>query len=219
MVILASRNGLNEYLNADARFNRNFACFPLIYDDEAAGDVSELLPEKRYFGYIGNLCRAHGFDEYLSFMRYALQRGLDVRFLIASRNPLPGYILRDSRLRRNLDKIEIRCGWPLQNDEMNRCYAESFCIWNLYRRSTQSAVLPKAFMFGTPVIASAIGSFPEYIQEGVNGRFADARNNESVRTALEDIRSNISSYSANCRRTFLETFFYRSRLPDLEGML
>lgn len=218
-VILASRYGLSQYQKADARFNRNPVYFPLIFDDDAPGDVAELLLQKRYFGYIGNLCRAHGFDQYLSFMRHALRRGTDLRFLIASRSPFPGHILNDPLISLNLDKIEMRCGRPLANDEMNRCYAESFCVWNIYRRSTQSAVLPKAFMFGTPVLASRIGSFPEYVRDGYNGRFAPGNDTESIGRALEDIRANPMRYVTSCRQSFTETFFYRSQLRDLSLLL
>jgi glycosyltransferase involved in cell wall biosynthesis len=218
-VLLASRRGLDIYESTDARFNSNSAYIPLIMDDEAPADVAENFGSKRCFGFIGALGRSHGFDQYVSFMREELGRGPDMRFLIASRNPLPSAMLKDPLLQRNRERIEVRCGRPLNNEEMNRCYAECFCVWNLYRRSTQSAVLPKAFMFGTPVIASRIGSFPEYVQEGVNGRFADAGDMAGIRSALVEMRENLASYAVNCRRTFLSTFFYESQLPAIERLL
>jgi glycosyltransferase involved in cell wall biosynthesis len=218
-VILPSRYGLRVYRNSDARYNENAIYLPLMYDDEEPAADLRNLGQKRHFGYIGSLCRSHGFDQYLEFVRYALQRKLNISFLIASRNPIPSRVMNDPLFRRNLDKVEIRCGKPLGNREMNGCYAESICVWNLYRRSTQSGVLPKAFMFGTPVIATRIGSFPEFIQDGVNGRFASARDHQGIWTALEDIRSNIGAYAANSRRTFLEAFYYRSHLAELERLL
>jgi len=219
MVILESQFGLEAYQGSDARFNGACTSFPQIYDDEAPNDLPSLLAPKRYFAFIGALCHSHGFDQFVTFMQNSLEQGKNVTFLIASRNPFPAHILRSARLRPNLGNIEIRCGQPLTNDEMNRCYAESFCVWNIYRRSTQSGVLPKAFMFGTPVIASKLGSFPEYIEEGVNGRFATAEDHQGIQKALEEIRRNIGTYAANCRRTFVDTFFYRSRLTDLERLL
>jgi glycosyltransferase involved in cell wall biosynthesis len=218
-VILASRRGLDIYESTDARFNHNSAYIPLIMDDEALANVAEDLDSKRCFGFIGALCRAHGFDQYVSFMREEFTRGGNMRFLIASRNPLPEAILKDPLLRQNRERIEVRCGRSLNNEEMNRCYAECFCVWNLYRRSTQSAVLPKAFMFGTPVIASRIGSFPEYVQEWVNGRFADAGDLAGIRGALVEMRENLASYAVNCRQTFLSTFFYESQLPAIGRLL
>jgi len=217
-VVVPSRYGLQKYRQSDARYNANGIYMPLLYDDEAHSAIPESLTEKRYFGYIGSLCRSHGFDQYLSFVRYALQRDLKISFLIASRNPLPAGTASDPLFSQNPDRVKIHCGKPLGN-EINRFYAESICVWNLYRRSTQSGVLPKAFMFGTPVIAENIGSFPEFIQDGLNGRFASARDHQGIWTAFEDIRSNIAAYAANSRRTFLETFYYRARLEDLRHLL
>ena len=74
-------------------------------------------------------------------------------------------------------------------------------------------------MFGAPVIVSRIGSFPEYVCDGVNGRFAVPDDKQGIRTALEDMRNNAAAYAVSCRKTFLETFFYRSHLPDLQRML
>jgi glycosyltransferase involved in cell wall biosynthesis len=218
-VILASSYGLRVYESHDVRFNRNAVYIPLIMDDEAPADVTKSLISKQSFGFIGNPCRAHGFDQYVSFMREAFRREEDLRFLIASRNPLPDTILKDPLIQKNQDRIEVRCGRPLNNEDMNRCYAECFCVWNLYRRSTQSAVLPKAFMFGSPVIASRIGSFPEYVQEGVNGRFAEAGDLAGIKSALVEMRENLATYAVNCRRTFLSTFVYEAQLPAIGRLL
>jgi len=218
-VIVPSQYGLRMYQKSDARYNANGIYLPLMYDDEAPSAIDGILAQKRHFGYIGSLCRSHGFDQYLSFVRYALQRDLKISFLIASRNPLPASTASDPLLSRNPDRVKIYCGKPLENDEINRFYAESICVWNLYRRSTQSGVLPKAFMFGTPVIAKNIGSFPEFIQDGLNGRFASARDHQGIYTAFDDMRSNIAAYATNSRRTFLETFYYRARVADFSRLL
>jgi glycosyltransferase involved in cell wall biosynthesis len=218
-VILPSRNALREYQKSDARYNGNGIYLPLIYDDEEQAAIATMVDQKRHFGYIGSLCRSHGFDQYLSFIRFAFQRNLNISFLIASRNRFPTRVLNDPLFSRNSAKVEILCGKPLGNAEINRCYAKSICIWNLYRTSTQSGVLPKALMFGTPVIAGRIGSFPEFIQEGVNGRFADARDHEGICTAFEHIRSHIGAYAANSRKSFLDTFYYRPHLAELGRLL
>lgn len=218
-VILESRFGLKMYEQGDARYNNKYVYFPQIYDDDAAVDMSALVQGKRYFSFLGTLCRSHGFDQYVAFMLRALGRGADLRFLIASRNPPPPSLEKDERFQKNRSKVEIRCGRSLTNDEMNKCYAESMCVWNVYRRSTQSGVLPKAMMFGTPVLASPVGSFPEYVRDGENGRFVNAEQTEDILRALEDIQGNIASYAENCRRSFRGSFFYQSQLAQLREIL
>lgn len=214
-ILLPSQTALDHYRRADAGENPNAAYLPLIFEDEARLDLPDLLAEKRYFSFVGNPSRSHGFDQFVRTMRYAFDAELDVRFLIASRFPLPISVLKDPIIRRRTDQIELRCGRPLSNEEMNRCYLESYCVWNIYRRSTQSGVLPKAFMFGTPVIASKVGSFPEFVEDGVNGRFAAAEDQEVVWAAVNDMRQNIEAYAVNCRRAFRQTFYFESWLPEL----
>jgi glycosyltransferase involved in cell wall biosynthesis len=219
IVLLASRFGLKVYNNSDRKYNASCAYFPLIYDDEAPQDVGALLPGKQYFGFMGGLCRAHGFNHFLRFMRSELQRGSDLRFLIASRHPLPAEIKNDPIVKKNPDKLKIQCGRPLSSEEMNLAYAECFCIWNIYRRSTQSGVLPKAFMFGTPVLASSSGSFPEFVKDGVNGKFAESRDHQAISRSLSDIRSDRRNFALNCRKTFNEEFFYKANLSRFDSLL
>ena len=219
VVLLPSRFGLKVYNDSDKKHNASCAYFPLIYDDEARQDVGAFLPGKQYFGFMGGLCRAHGFDYFLRFMRTELERGSDVRFLIASRHPLPVEIENDPVVKKNSGKLKLQCGRPLSSEEMNLAYAECFCIWNIYRRSTQSGVLPKAFMFGTPVLASSSGSFPEFVKEGVNGRFAKGQDYDAIARSLSDIRADRRNFALNCRKTFQEEFFYKANLSRFENLL
>jgi len=216
-VLLPSQTALKQYRKAEANENSNGAYLPLIFDDDARMDSSTLLAEKQYFSFIGKPCRSHGFDQFVRTMRHAMDEDPSARFLIASRFPLPGFVKRDDLIRSR--QLEIVCGRPLTNEEMNRCYRESYCVWNIYRRSTQSGVLPKAFMFGTPVVASRVGSFTEFVEDGVNGRFAKADDPKGVWTAVKEVRQNLHHYAENCRKTFCKTFYFESWLPHLARML
>lgn len=218
-VMIPSQWGLKIYQRTDARFNPQAVYMPLIMDDEAPADLVKDLSRKQYFGFIGALNRSHAFDQYVAFMRRTLSQRRDLRFLIASRNPLPAALAGDPIFRQDSGNLEIRCGRPLDSDEMNQCYADCFCIWNIYRRSTQSGVLPKAFMFGAPVLATQVGAFPEFVREGVNGRFARPHDGDGIWNALTDIRANLASYATNCRRTFLDVFYYESQIQRLDELM
>ena len=50
------------------------------------------------------------------------------------------------------DRLKLVVGKPMSNLEINNYFNKSLVVWNAYRRSMQSGVLPKAYMFGTPVI-------------------------------------------------------------------
>jgi len=219
LVLVGSAYGLNAYRRADARYNPSASCFPLIYDDDAGQPAPETAREKLHFSYLGNIARVHGFDQFIRVMRESLKRKSGIRFLIASRFALPEFVLKDDVIRRNLDKIELICGRTLTNEEINGCYARSFGVWNLYRRSMQSGVLPKAFMHGTPVVASRVGSFPEYVRDGFNGRFACGDDPGEVLSAMDEIRERSDEYARNCRQSFLDIFLYKSRLEELRQLL
>ena len=208
-VILPSQCCVSDYERCDIRYNPTYFRIPLLYDDEAG----ELLNEKRlYFSYIGTITKAHGFDKFIEFVKFSLRRNLDIRFLIASQVPLPEDVTRDEAIAKASDRIVVHCGRPLSNNEINLCFAQSICVWNVYRRSTQSGVLAKATMFGSPVLASDTGSFREFVDDRQDGRFLQDVSPESVLEAYEDIRSNINRYTSLSREKFLTTFYYKSQL-------
>jgi glycosyltransferase involved in cell wall biosynthesis len=208
-VILPSQRCVTGYERADVKYNRRYFKVPLLFDDEAG----KLLNERRvYFSYIGNITKAHGFAEFIQFVRFALKSNLDIRFLIASRTPLPDDVARDAMIASSPDRVVIRCGRALTNNEINLCYAQSVCVWNVYLRSTQSGVLAKATMFGTPVLASEAGSFPEFVTDHEEGRLLGTADPETILQAYEEIRADLARYSANSRKRFLSTFYYRSQL-------
>ncbi|MFY9938222.1 MAG: glycosyltransferase [Silvibacterium sp.] len=208
-VILPSQRCVTAYERRDIRYNRTYFKVPLLFDDEAGG----LPVEKRdYFSYIGNITKAHGFYDFIEFVKFALKGNLDIRFLIASRIPLPDSVTKDDVIAKADDRLVIRCGRPLTNEEINLCYARSICVWNVYRRSTQSGVLAKATMFGAPVLASEAGSFREFITDHQEGRLLPNADPHTIQQAFEDIRNNLSQYSSQSRQRFLDTFYYKSQL-------
>jgi glycosyltransferase involved in cell wall biosynthesis len=212
LVILPSRQALQNYLLRDSRYNGRTLEVPLIFDD-GYGSVDRR--ERTTFSYIGTISRAHGFDQFFAFMKYALRENLGIRFLIASRHNIP----EDEILDQYAANITVRCGRPLTNGEINECYAQSRCVWNLYRLSTQSGVMANAFMCGAPVIASRTGAFTQFVKDGYNGKFADAMNHAEIAAAYYEIAAAMERYSKNSRQTFVDNFYYKSQLGRIEAML
>jgi glycosyltransferase involved in cell wall biosynthesis len=212
LIVLPSREAWNSYQVCESRYNGNMLEMPLIFEDGYQG----LSPQPRTkFSYIGTISHAHAFDQFLAFMRYALHENLGIEFLIASRHDVPdGAIPEEHR-----GRVVLRCGRPLTSTEINECYAQSLCVWNLYRHSTQSGVMANAFMCGAPVIASRTGSFLGFVRDGYNGKFANASNYTEVAEAFREIAGAADRYSENSRRTFETTFYYRSQLPKIEQIL
>lgn len=212
LIVLPSAEAWRNYQKADRRFNGCFLQMPLLFDD-AFGALRQ--PARTTFSYIGTISHAHAFDQFLDFMKYALRENLGIRFLIASRHKVPEHEV----IEQHKDSITLRCGRPLTEIEMNECYAQSLCVWNLYRFSTQSGVMANAFMCGAPVIASRTGAFLEFVKDGYNGKFANAADHREIAANFFEIAGAVGCYSKNCRQSFAENFHYRSQLGMLERIL
>ncbi|HEX6427231.1 MAG TPA: glycosyltransferase, partial [Niastella sp.] len=57
----------------------------------------------------------------------------------------------------------------IPNDELATLIQQAKFIVCPYKDATQSGVLMTAFGLNTPVIATDVGSFPEFIKDNVNG--------------------------------------------------
>lgn len=222
-IILPSRCAKDMYDRNFHKYNSNSFMLPLLFDDEIGiKHFDKVQANKRYFGFIGSACKGHGIDEFLAFVKYALRSGSTIPFLIATKTDMSHVIEHNKDLMHyvNSGKIQIYHGQTFSNDKINEYYLQSFCVWNLYRRSTQSGVLPRAFMAGTPSLARRIGSFSEYVKEGVTGEFVDSIHSPSaILEAAETIRKYIHNYSENCRNMFLETFYYKANVEKVLAII
>jgi glycosyltransferase involved in cell wall biosynthesis len=222
-VLVASDYARSLYDRYYSKYNPNVHTFPLLFDDEAAHDTSlEDDGIRPFFSFLGYAVKAHDFDGFVAFAKYAIQAGSTVQFLIATRTDLTACLDRDKELSRFAEegRIRIQHGRTLTNEEMNSYCAQSFCIWNVYKCSTQSGALVRAFMTGTPVIAARMGSFPEFIRPGVNGELVERSDGyDRILRSAEKIRLNIAAYSEGAHRSFNEMFLYRAQRDRLARIL
>lgn len=180
--------------------------FPLIFSDQYVEKF-----DRKYFSMIGGYCEAHGSNEYLQFVKSSFKKN-DISFQIVTRSEISDK-LADPVLKEMIarGRLIVRQGRPLKEEEMNEAYKKSICTWNAYKRSTQSGVLAHSFMQGTPVIATHLGSFDEYIVDGKNGTFVDDSKYDSIYSAYKRIESNEDDMVQNCRKMFLDRFYYKNQ--------
>lgn len=223
-VIMPSLCAMRMYNESFRKYNGNAFMLPLLLDDEIGpARFEEVRQKKHFFGFVGNASRGHGIDEFVAFVKHAVRSGSTIPFQIATKTDLSSLLNSDNELARFAaeGRVHICHGRPLPNDEINERYLESFCVWNLYRRSTQSGVLVRAFMAGTPVLARKIGSFQDYVQEGITGEFVDSATDcDAILRVAEAVRAQSPKYVGACRKMFLETFYYQAnseRLAEIIG--
>lgn len=137
---------------------------------------------------IGGYSPARASDEFLGFVKYIGENGLGIKLQIATRSSIEDK-LSDPIFKEMIEsgQLVVRQGRPLSSEEINLAYRTSICTWNAYRRSTQSGVLPNAFMQGTPVIATHVGSFDDYVIPGETGEFIRDYNPKTIIDAYQKI--------------------------------
>jgi hypothetical protein len=208
-IVFPSRNALRAFEHRYSSTAR-VAVLPLMFDDEAA-HVPEKA-ERSYVSYIGTVAEDHAFDEFVSFVDAAIRGGHlpEFRFLIATRSVLPGWVLERLGPHVTVGRVVVQSGRPLSNGEINDAFGQSFVVWNAYKRSMQSGVLPKAYMFGTPILVCE-SNRSDFFVDGEHGVEVSARyETGELAAAVLRIWENFDWYSRACRRAFFRLFHYRA---------
>ena len=187
-----------------------YAKINLLFLDEASPE--QLKRARIFISYIGTIAEDHAFDEFVRLMHVCIcnESLVPHKFLIATRSEIPekhSTVIEQCVLS---GRLVVQFGSPMTNDQINDFYAQSYLVWNAYKRSMQSGVLPKAYMFGTPVIMSTYNQ-SEYFDEDVHGvLMSDQYSSEEFEDAILKIQTKWSTLSSNCRSFFLLNFDYRA---------
>lgn len=207
-VVLASENGKRKFLNNMNGCNKNYAVFPLIFCD----DYNESLHvDRQYFSFIGGFTEPRACSAFLDFIKYSAERKLGIRFCIATRNNIDGY-LNDPVLLKCLSNgsLVVQAGKPMTSDEINLHYREAICVWNAYKMSTQSGVLPNALMQGAPVLVTDRGDSANIVTEKKEGCFVSLPlQNEEIEIAYSYIAEHVEEMTIAARNAFHKDYEYK----------
>jgi len=219
-IILPSSKALKIYKEKYKFWNKNFISLPLLFEDENMYSSSN-TDSKKYISYIGTIACDHAFDKFCSFIENTLNNGGldDLIFLIATGSNLPYNIKSKFERYQSSHRLVIVEGSWLSIEDINKYFNESLVVWNAYDRSTQSGVLPKAFMFNTPVLGNAQIS-NEYIIQDYNGIYLkDNTDFAEISCAVRKISENRDFFCENSRNTFLSIFFYKKYINEFSNIL
>jgi hypothetical protein len=222
-VLVPSDRARSLYMRYFKRYNRNVHTLHLLFDDGFGPDQTVYdYSRRKYFSLLGGATKAHNIDAFVEFAKYAVRSECGFAISIATRSDLSQVLSCDREFADYVKegKILLQHGRVLSGAEMDAKFLDSFCVWNLYKYSTQSGVLPRAFMTGTAVIAARMGSFEEFVKPGVNGEFVEsAADFDAIIQAAKKIRQNIPAYVQGCRASFFGTFHYRAGRKALAAIL
>ena len=209
-VVLPSDAALQKYEASYAWLKKSYIRIPLLFNDELAGPIHG-ISLRPFISYIGTIAEDHAFDEFVAVAARASHEGLfpGQQFLIATRSVIPGWAMEKLAPAITSDRLIMCSGKPLTNAEINAFYHSSVVVWNAYRRSMQSGVMPKAFMFGTPVLISGFNQSEFFINHEC-GELIPQYNYEDTVLAISMIIANFSMYSIGSREAFLRNYFYQA---------
>ena len=208
-IMLPSASAFNAVRDANCNPKR-YAKINLMFADES----TELTKSgsRDFVAYIGTIAEDHAFDQFVRLMHITILRHKlqPLKFLIATRSQIPskfhsviGQCIASGRL-------VLQSGMPMSNEEINIFYSKSFVVWNAYRRSMQSGVLPKAYMFGTPVLISSSNQ-SEFFKDRIHGvLISNLYSVDEFELAITFLNSAWSVISQNCRSYYLKNFDYRA---------
>ncbi|WP_415579592.1 hypothetical protein, partial [Flavobacterium succinicans] len=218
-IILPSITSLGLYKKKYKKVNNNYTMIPLLFDDEGNDFIKK--ENKKYISYIGTVAADHAFDKFVDFavkaMTYDWFPGC--QFLIATSSIIPQ--IEKDKIKQFVSngKIFVQEGGAMSNCEINNFFETSVLVWNAYNRSMQSGVLPKAFMFGTPVIILKKNE-NEFMQNKITGLLIDDNNDVfEIKVAVEYILSRKDFFFVNCRAKFKETFYYKNKINVFKELI
>lgn len=129
-----------------------------------AGPV-ERAPKTVLFA--GRIAPYKGLDVLYAAAPRVAEQVPDVTFVVAGR-AIAGYQPPRPPALGNGGRMEVIEG-HVAPDRLARLMAEATLVACPYLNSTQSGVIMTAYAFGTPVVASAVGGLPEYVDDGTTG--------------------------------------------------
>lgn len=123
--------------------------------------------DKKYILFFGRLSVYKGLDNLLKAMPAVLKEFPNEQLIVAG-SRFPGYELDDNLFKKYKNNITL-LDRPIPNEELAQLIQHAKFIVCPYKDATQSGVLMTAFGLQTPVVATNVGSFPEFIEDDVNG--------------------------------------------------
>lgn len=216
-IILPSKKAFKLYKSSiSVKFNKNIHYIPLLFPDELT-----LLSKKReYISYIGTIARDHAFEEFVKCVLSLSNDDnfpSDLKFLIATKNTVPMTEKLEQLIK--IGRLKIIDGKPLTDEEINKCYSSSILVWNAYNRTTQSGVLAKASMFGTPALVK-IDNLSEFSINDYNVKAIKSNTDiREITRGIIDVINNLETYSQNSRMIFESMFYYRVHNATIKSIL
>lgn len=139
--------------------------------------------QKKHILFFGRLSVYKGLDDLLAAMPAVFKEFPNEKLIIAGKRH-NDFAIDDRVIKKYKNNITL-IDRHIPNDELATLIQEAKFIVCPYKDATQSGVLMTAFGLNTPVIATNVGSFPEFIIDNVNGLMVPPNDPEKLAEGIK----------------------------------
>jgi glycosyltransferase involved in cell wall biosynthesis len=202
-VLVPSEEAMRQFKERYQHFKGLVLKVPLLFEDR-----SEVVNTKRqYFSFVGFATLSKGIDIFFKMVEFFAghRREKKWEFQIVTSSDISGYLRKLSSSAR--DCLRVVNNWNLSDSEIDTAIRESYAVLAPYRYTTQSGVLPVAYMHGTPVISTAVGGLREFVIPGETGYTVENIDSWSEwERCFVLVQENFEQLTSKCRDFFLQHF-------------
>ncbi len=176
----------------------------------------EINKESLVILFFGRILPYKGIDVLIDALEALQEKGLKIETIIAGRGELD----KESLEKIKRLGIEFKNQW-ISNDELLSLLKKSDVLILPYKKGTQSGVVSISLAYGIPIIATKVGSFEEFIEDGYNGFLVRPNEPRDLAQKLEKIYSDrkiLLEMSTNALK-FGEKFSWNNTTKNLIKLL
>jgi glycosyltransferase involved in cell wall biosynthesis len=175
-----SKNQFEQYYKKDKHPKFVLRMYPYTFYKKHA---KEEIPNKKHILFFGRLSHYKGIDVLLNAMPLVFKEFPNETLIIAGSSE-NGYNLDKVIIEKYKSRIIILNRY-IPNKELVTLIQESKFVVCPYLDATQSGVLMTSYALNTPVVATNVGAFIEYIEQNVTGILIPANNPSKLADAIK----------------------------------
>jgi len=149
--------------------------------------------------FFGNICAYKGLEALVEAGSIIAREYPDIRIVVAGRGDIEG---PNRKALEQDPHFELHNRF-IPNEEVFRFFRRASVVVLPYVEASQSGVIPLAYGFGKPVVATDVGSIPEVVEDGKTGYIVPPNNAAALAAAVVKILKNPNlkaSLKENVRR-------------------
>lgn len=142
------------------------------------------LPEKPAALFFGRIRPYKGLEYFLKACAAVAQKVPEARFLVAGNGDLSPYqdLIRDCPRLTVINRL-------IQDRELPELFNQVTVLVLSHVSATQSGLIPTAYSFGRPVVATRVGALPEAVEDEVTGLLVPPQDSRLLASAIAQLLS------------------------------